>query len=109
MEPAGICRTVMPIGFLFYIKWCNNVLLKGFTAVDGPSWHVVPAACDHVVIDDMNIMSRIVTGDGIDITSSQDVEIKNCFIRSTDDSICIKAHADWGYFDGSGCDEGICP
>ena len=53
---------------------------------------MVPAACDHVVIDDMNIMSRIVTGDGIDITSSQDVEVKNCFIRSTDDSICIKAH-----------------
>ncbi len=62
--------------FFIYAKWCNNVLLKGFTAVDGPSWHVVPAACDHVVIDDMNIMSRIVTGDGIDITSSQDVEIK---------------------------------
>ena len=36
-------------------------------------------------------MSRIVTGDGIDITSSQDVEVKNCFIRSTDDSICIKS------------------
>lgn len=62
--------------FFIYAKWCNNVLLKGFTAVDGPSWHVVPAACDHVVIDDMNIMSRIVTGDGIDITSSQDVEVK---------------------------------
>ena len=77
--------------FFIYAKWCNNVLLKGFTAVDGPSWHVVPAACDHVVIDDMNIMSRIVTGDGIDITSSQDVEVKNCFIRSTDDSICIKS------------------
>ena len=66
--------------FFIYIKWCNNVLLKGFTAVDGPSWHVVPAACDHVVIDDMNIMSRIVTGDGIDITSSQDVEVKNCYL-----------------------------
>ena len=77
--------------FFIYIKWCKNVLLKGFTAVDGPSWHVVPAACDHVVIDDMNIMSRIVTGDGIDITSSQDVEVKNCFVRSTDDSICIKS------------------
>ena len=36
-------------------------------------------------------MSRIVTGDGIDITSSQDVEVKNCFVRSTDDSICIKS------------------
>ncbi|MFR8208776.1 glycosyl hydrolase family 28 protein [Hominenteromicrobium sp.] len=55
-----------------------------------PGVAVLPA-CDHVVIDDMNIMSRIVTGDGIDITSSQDVEVKNCFIRSTDDSICIKS------------------
>ena len=39
--------------FFIYIKGCKNVLLKGFTAVDGPSWHVVPAACDHIVIDDM--------------------------------------------------------
>ena len=75
MEPAGICRTVMPIGFYLYQVGCNNVLLKGFT-VDGTSWHAYSAACDHVIIDDTNIMSRIVTGDGIDITSSQDVEVK---------------------------------
>lgn len=43
------------IYLILYIKWCKNVLLKGFTAVDGPSWHVVPAACAHVVIDDMNL------------------------------------------------------
>ena len=61
-EPAGISDSNAH-RFFIYIKWCKNVLLKGFTAVDGPSWHVVPAACDHVVIDDMNIMSRIVTGD----------------------------------------------
>lgn len=79
--------------FFIYLKWCNNVRLEGFTAVDGPSWHVVPAACDHVLIDNINVMSRIVTGDGIDVTSSRFVEIKNCFIRATDDCICIKSHA----------------
>ena len=78
--------------FFIYLKWCNHVRLQGITAVDGPAWHVVPAACDYVLIDNINVMSRIVTGDGIDVTSSRFVEIKNCFIRATDDCICIKSH-----------------
>ena len=49
------------------------------------------AAASHELLHVLTLMSRIVTGDGIDITSSQDVEVKNCFIRSTDDSICIKS------------------
>ena len=48
-------------------------------------------AASHELLHPLTLMSRIVTGDGIDITSSQDVEVKNCFIRSTDDSICIKS------------------
>lgn len=79
--------------WLFFIdlRWCRNVLLEGITAVDGPSWQIVPAACDHVVIRNVNSMSVIVTGDGMDLTGSQDVLVEDCFIRAADDCVCIKS------------------
>lgn len=80
-------------GSVFFIdlRWCNYVLIEGITAVDGPMWQIVPAACDHVIIRNVNSMSRIVTGDGIDITGCQEVLIEDCFVRAADDCICIKS------------------
>jgi len=31
------------------------------------------------------------TGDGIDVVGSEDVSISNCFVRSNDDCVAIKA------------------
>ncbi len=78
--------------FFLFFTWCNDLTLEGFTAVDGPSWHLVPAACDNVVVRDVNVMSRVVTGDGIDITSCAHVLVEDCFFRAADDCVCIKAH-----------------
>ncbi len=77
--------------FLVDLRWCEHVLIEGITVVDSPMWQIVPAACDHVVIRDTNSLSRLVTGDGIDITGCQDVLIEDCFIRAADDCICIKS------------------
>lgn len=77
--------------FLVDLRWCNNVLMEGITVVDSAMWQIVPAACDHVVIRDVNSLSRLVTGDGIDITGCQDVLVEDCFIRASDDCICIKS------------------
>ena len=52
---------------------------------------IVPSACDHVVIRNTNSLSRVVTGDGIDINGCQDVLIEDCFVRAADDCICIKS------------------
>lgn len=85
--------------FFLFFTWCRNLTLEGFTAVDGPSWHLVPAACDNVVVRDVNVMSREVTGDGIDITSCRHVLVEDCFFRAADDCICIKAHGVGGVTD----------
>lgn len=77
--------------FLVDLRWCENVRIEGITVVDSPMWQIVPAACDHVVICNTNSLSRVVTGDGIDITGCQDVLIEDCFIRAADDCICIKS------------------
>ena len=45
---------------------------------------MVPGACSHVEIRDVNVLSRLVTGDGIDIVGCRDVLVEHCFIRAAD-------------------------
>ncbi|MCM8900084.1 hypothetical protein KVG29_02460 [Caldicoprobacter algeriensis] len=77
-------RTVELIG-------CKNVFLEGITVINGPSWHIVPVGCEDVVIKNVNIITFTGTGDGIDLVGCKNVLIENCFIRSKDDCIAIKA------------------
>ncbi len=70
---------------------CQNVLIEGITVVNCPTWHVVPVACQGVVIRHVNIMGHDGTGDGIDIVGSRDVSVKDCFIRVKDDCVAVKA------------------
>lgn len=69
----------------------ENMLVQGITVVDNGVWNIVPGACKHVVIRDVNILSRLVTGDGIDIVGCEDVLVEKVFIRACDDCIAIKA------------------
>jgi hypothetical protein len=69
----------------------ENITLEGITVVNGPNWHIVPTACKDVTIKDLNIITFTGTGDGIDVVGSEKVSITNCFIRSNDDCVAIKA------------------
>lgn len=77
--------------FLLDLRWCTDVTIEGITVVDSAMWQIVPAACTNVLIRNVNSLSRLVTGDGIDITGCQNVLIEDCFIRAADDCICIKS------------------
>lgn len=78
----------------------NDIQIEGITVVDGGSWHVVPVASKNVDIKNVNIMSRVITGDGMDIVGCEHVTVRNCFIRANDDCISIKAEE---FQDPSGC------
>lgn len=78
----------------------ENIEIRGITMLDGGSWHLVPSACRNVLIEDINLMGKVITGDGIDIVGCQDVIVRNCFVRANDDCISIKAEE---YQDPSGC------
>ena len=78
---------------------CHRVLIEGITVVDGPSWHVVPTASTNVRIRDLNIITENGTGDGVDVVGCKNVDITNCFIRSKDDCIALKA-VDYHHPDG---------
>jgi polygalacturonase len=83
---------------------CNNVVIEGITVADGANWHVVPQGCSSIEMKNVNVVSFTNCGDGIDVTYSKDVTIDNCFIRSKDDCIAIKAHS---YKNGSGNVENV--
>ena len=54
----------------------KNILVQGITIVDNGVWNIVPGACSHVEIRDVNVLSRLVTGDGIDIVGCRDVLVE---------------------------------
>lgn len=78
----------------------EDIEIRGITLLDGGSWHIVPTACKNVLIEDVNVLGKVITGDGIDIVGSENVVVRNCFVRANDDCISIKAEE---FQDPSGC------
>ncbi len=78
----------------------KDIEVRGITLLDGGSWHLVPTACEDVRIEDINILGKVITGDGIDIVGSRNVTVRNSFVRANDDCISIKAEE---FQDPSGC------
>ena len=69
----------------------ENIEIRGITLLDGGSWHIVPVACKNVLIEDVNVLGKVITGDGVDIVGCENVVHRNCFIRANDDCISINA------------------
>lgn len=68
----------------------RNLTIKDITMIDSPGWNMIIPKTSGVVIDGVNMISWELNGDGIDIVSSNNVEIKNCFIRTYDDCMTLK-------------------
>ena len=71
-------------------SYVRNLTVKDITMIDSPGWNLIIPQTDGVVLDGINMISWELNGDGIDIVSSRDVEIRNCFIRTYDDCITLK-------------------
>lgn len=72
---------------------CRNVDVNGVAILDPNAWCVNLYHCSNVTIDGIKVISARPNGDGITIQSSQDVMVKNSFIRSWDDSLVVKNYA----------------
>ena len=78
----------------------KDIEIRGITLLDAGGWHLVPVACEDVRIEDVNVMGKVITGDGIDIVGSRNVTVRDSFVRANDDCISIKAEE---FQDPSGC------
>lgn len=73
------------------IEYCNNVQINGITIRDSLVYNIRPIGCKNLNISNVKIIGCWrYNSDGIDMHNCEDVLIDNCFIRTFDDSICVK-------------------
>ena len=90
VEPAGRGGG---INGLILLSECKDITIGGITLYNSQTWDVVPSLCNNVSINDIKIISDNNSDDGIDIVSTRNIRIRNCFIRTKDDCIAIKTMA----------------
>ena len=77
---------------------CKNVTIEDVIFTNSCTWILALFDCDGVKIDNVKLVGHWrYNTDGIDLTNTSNVEIKNSFIRSFDDTITIKAIYEYGY------------
>ena len=68
----------------------TRLTVKDLTFIDSPSWTLSVYNYDGVTIDGINMICWTLNGDGVDVVSSRNVEVRNCFLRCYDDCITLK-------------------
>ncbi|MGY4538484.1 polygalacturonase [Mucilaginibacter sp. UYNi724] len=73
---------------------CKNIKFRDVSLLNSPFWTLHFADCDNVEITGIRLWSGLLVpnADGIDITSSSNVIISNCDIRTGDDAIAITGY-----------------
>ncbi len=78
-------------GRLILLMNCRNVEIQGLNIQDSPSWTIHYIYSKGITCHDLNIVSTILNGDGLDPDSSEDSYIFNCTFSTGDDCIAIKS------------------
>lgn len=69
---------------------CENVTIKDVIVLNPNAWVCQAFDSKNGVIDGLKIISPRPNGDGITLQSCQNYEVRNCFVRSWDDSLVVK-------------------
>lgn len=69
---------------------CENVTIKDVIVLNSNAWVCQGFNSKNGVIDGIKIISARPNGDGITLQSCENYEVKNCFVRSWDDSLVVK-------------------
>ena len=73
------------------IEYCDNVTIDGITVRDSLVYNIRPIACTDLTIRNIKIIGCWrYNSDGIDMHNCLNVHISDCFLRTYDDSICVK-------------------
>ena len=70
---------------------CQDIVLSDFTIQDGPQWTIHPVYCDHVIVRNVNVLTKGPNTDGLNPDSCNDVLIEGCHFETGDDCVAINA------------------
>ena len=79
------------------LSGCTDVEMSGVTLLNSYGWTLVPMKSKNVKIDNVKIIGWRDNDDGIDVVGCENLAVTNCFVRTKDDCIAIKASP--GYFE----------
>lgn len=80
----------------FKIYNCENIDVSDIILTNSCTWTMAMFNCKNIHIDNVKIVGQWrYNTDGIDVVNSENVLIENCFIRSFDDTISLKAVYDY--------------
>lgn len=89
----------MALTGLISLHACNRVRIAGITLRDPGGFTIAPSASQEVRIQNVKLIGNWrYNSDGIDFINCQHCSIEDSFIRSFDDSICLKGYDHWGPF-----------
>lgn len=97
-EPENLGDGTMDVGnserlHTIQMKNCRNIEIDGITIHDSLVYNIAMFGCEDVLIDNVKIIGCWrYNSDGIDLHNCSRCVIKNCFVRTYDDAICIKGH-----------------
>ena len=77
------------------INDCRGVLVEGITFLESQAWTVCPFGSRDVTVRNVKIVNVDCGRDGIDLLGTQDALVEDCFIRTNDDCIVLKAGGGW--------------
>lgn len=85
-DPAMSCTAIVAYG-------ARDITIEGITIRDSPRWTIqVRNGCRGVTIDNVKIVgSWRYNNDGIDMCSSSEINVRNCFVRTYDDAFVVRA------------------
>ncbi len=70
---------------------CSRIFISGVTIINPPHYSVYIGSSENIEIDNIKCFSHLGWSDGIDIMASKNIQIKNVFMRNSDDCIAVYA------------------
>lgn len=73
------------------LEYCDDVLIDGIVIRDSPLYNIRPICCRGLTIRNVKLCGNWrYNSDGIDMHNCENVRVSDCFVRTFDDSICVK-------------------
>jgi len=86
------------------LSGCSDVQMDGIIVFNSFGWTLVPVKSDNVRSTNVKVTGWRDNDDGVDIVGCTNLSIENCFLRTKDDCIAVKASP--GYFEEG--ESGLC-
>ncbi len=82
--------------YSLYVGDSENVTIEGVIFLDPSRWTVPIKRSKNLHVDNIKIIGWRGNSDGVDISSSEDVLVENCFLRTLDDLVVVKSRTGQG-------------